>query len=215
MMPHQDGTFVLRENNEWLRYVFWGAAIGMGFLVVSAVNSPVRDVVKIIGSVMGVFLFGFSGFVFQTHKTIVDPSRREITITSKGFKKSTSEIVKFDSIDRIIVITTFAYDEDLMPANRWQECWSLALACKERSVPITHNLYVSKEQAVRDAKKIRQILNVEISDTVEESIASLAQNGRKIEAVTLASRALGMTTTRAKDFVDKNTGLTSRSSGIP
>ena len=94
----------------------------------------------------------------QTHQTIIDPSRREITITSKGFKKSKSEIVKYEDVDRIILIATFDYDEDLMPANRWQERWSLALACKERSVPITHNLYISKEQAMRDARKIRKFL---------------------------------------------------------
>jgi len=202
-----------RENSEWLRYVFWACAIGLCFLTLDFINEPVIDLWKTIGAVMGVLLFGFSGFVFKTHKTIVDPSRREITITSKGFKKSTSEIVKFDSIDRIILVATFDYDEDLMPANRWQERWSLALVCKGRSVPITHNLYVSKDQAMRDANKIKQILNVEISDTVEESIASLAQNGRKIEAATLATHSLGMTPTKAKDFVDKNTGLTSRPSG--
>ena len=205
----------LRENSEWLRYVLWACAIGLCFLTVNFINAPILDFGKIIGSVMGVFLFGLSGFVFQTHKTRIDPLRREITITSKGFQKSTCEIVEFDNIDHIILITTFDYDEDLMPANRWQERWSLALACKGRSVPITHNLYVSKEQARRDAKKIQQLLNVEISDTVEESIASLAQNGRKIEAVTLASRSLGMTTTQAKVFVENNAGLTSWSRGTP
>lgn len=151
----------LRENSEWLRYLLWACAIGLCVLAASFINAPVQDVGKIVGSLMGVLLFGFTGFLFQTHKTIIDPSRREVTITSKGFKRSTSEIVKFDSIDRIILITTFDYDEDLIPANRWQEHWSLALACKERSVPITHNLYVSKEQAMRDAMKIRKFLGVE------------------------------------------------------
>jgi hypothetical protein len=111
------------------------------------------------------------------------------------------------------LIATFHYDEELMPANRWQERWSLALACKTRSVSITHNLYVSKEQAMRDARKIQQFLNVEISDAVEESITSLAQNGRRIEAATLATRSLGMTTTQAKVCMEKDAGLPSRSRG--
>ena len=84
-----------------------------------------------------------------------------------------------------------------------RERWAIALVLEERSVPVTENLYITKERALRDAKRIQQLLNVEISDAVDESIASLAQNGRKIEAVTLASRSLGMTTTQAKDFVDK------------
>lgn len=205
----------LRENSDWLRYVFWACALGLCFLTVALIKAPVIEFGKILGSVFGVLLFGVSGFVFQTHETKIDPLRREITIASHGFRKSTSEIVEFDSVDRIILITTFEYNEDLMPANRWQERWSLALACRERIVPIIHKLYVSKEQAMRDAKKIQKILDVSISDTVEESIASLAQSGRKIEAVALATRSLGMTTTQAKDFVDKNTGLTARSRGTP
>jgi len=43
--------------------------------------------------------------------------------------------------------------------------------------------------------------------TTEESIAGLSENGRKMEAVTLASRSLGMTTTQANDFVVKEAGL--------
>jgi hypothetical protein len=205
----------IRENSEWIRYVLWACAIGFCFLTTSFLNTPVIDFGKVIGSVAGIILFGFSGFVFQTHKIKVDPLRRIITITSKGFRKSASETLSFDSVDKIILISTLDYDENLMPANRWQERWSLALACKGRSVPITHNLYVSKEQAMCDARKLQQHLNVAISDTLEDSIASLAQNGREIEAATLASRARGMTTAQAQIFVEKNAELTSPSRGTP
>jgi len=205
----------LRENSEWFRYVLWACAIGLSFLTANFLSTPVIDFGKVIGCVAGIILFGFSGFVFQTHKIKVDPLRRIITITSKGFRKSSKETVSFDSIDKIILIATLDYDEDLMPANRWQERWSLALACKNRSVPITHNLYVSKQQAMRDAKKLQQLLNVGISDTLEDSIASLAQNGRKIEATTLASRALGITTAQAQFIVEKNAELNSSSRGTP
>lgn len=54
-------ALVLRENGEWLRYVLWGAAIGMGFLAASAISSPDRDVGRIFGSVMVVLFFGSCG----------------------------------------------------------------------------------------------------------------------------------------------------------
>lgn len=215
MMPHQNRTFVLRENSEWLRYVFWGGAIGMGFLVVSAINSPVRDVVKIIGSAMGVLLLGFSGFVLQVRHIVIDSLRREVIMTSKGFRRTTTERLGFDEIKKILVLMTFDSVENLRGVNVMRERWSLAFVLNERSVPVTNNLCPTKQEALRDAQKMQQLLGVEIIDTVEESIAHLAQNGRKVEAVVLAARALGMTTAQAKDFVDGNASLASRSSETP
>lgn len=215
MTPHQNETFVLRESGEWFRYVLWGAAVGMGVLTVSAVNSPVREVGKIVGGAMGVLLFGFSGFVLQVRRIVIDPLRREVIMTSKGFRETTTERLRFDEIKKILVLTTFDSVENLRGVNVMRERWSLAFVLDERSVPITKNLYLTKQRALRDAKKMQLLLGVEITDTVQESIAHLAQAGRKIEAVTLASRALGMTTAQAKGFVEGNASPTSRSSGTP
>lgn len=203
----------LRENSEWLRYVLWGAAIGMGFLVVLTVNSPVRDVGRIVASAMGVLLFGFSGFVLQTRCIVIDPLRRQVIITSKGFRQTTTECLRFDEIKNILVFITFDSIENVQGVSVMCERWSIALVLKERSVPVTKNLYITKEQALCDARRMQQLLDVEITDTVEESIAHLAQSGKKVEAVTLASRALGMTTAQAKNFVEGNISPTLRSSG--
>ncbi len=206
----------MRENGEWLRYVFWGAAIGMGFLVVSAINSPVRDVGKIAGSAMAVLFFGFSGFVLRTRRIVIDPLRREAIITSKGFRQVTTERLRFDEIRKILVLITFDSVENSRGVSVMRERWSIAFVLEGRSVPVTKNLYITKEQALRDAKKLQLLLGIEITDTVEDSIAHLAQAGRKVEAVTLASRALGTTIAQAKDFVEGSAaGPTSRSSGTP
>jgi hypothetical protein len=211
--PRTDQALVLRENSEWLRYVLWGAAIGMCFLVVSAINSPVRDVGKIIASALGVLLLGFSGFALRNRRIVVDPSSREVALVSKGCWQTTTERLGFDEIKRILVLMTFDSVENLRGASELRERWSIAFVLNERSVPVTKNLYLTKEQALRDAKNIQRLLDVELSDTVEEGIAHLAQNGKTIEAATLACRALGMTTAQAKEFVEGNAGLTSQSSG--
>lgn len=212
MTPHESSnTFVLRENGEWLRYVLWGSALGMGFLAVSTINAPVRDLGKIIGGIMGILLFTFSGFVMQTRRVAFDPIRREVVIANRGFKHTTCERLSFNEIKKILVVTTFDMIENLRGTDVMRERWLIALALEERSVPITKNLYVTKEQALRDAEKIQRLLNVDISDIAEDSIAHLAQTGKKVEAVTQGSRRLGMTTTQAKDFVDEHSSPTSRS----
>ena len=79
MTTHKgDQTLVLRENGEWLRYVLWG-----------------------------VLLFGFSGFVLQSRRIAIDPFRREAIMTSKGFRNTKTERLKFDEIRKILVLTTF------------------------------------------------------------------------------------------------------------
>lgn len=203
-------ALVLRENGEWLRYVLWGVAIGMGFLAASTISSPDRDVGKIFGSLMGVLFFGFCGFVLKSRRIVFDPASREIGITSKGLLQTSTERVGFDEVRKILVLTTFDSIEDLNGTSRQRERWAIALVLEGRHVPITRNLYITKDHALRDARKIQQLLGVEVSDTAEESIAHLAQNGSKVEAVTLASRALGMPAAQALDFVEGKDGLTTR-----
>jgi hypothetical protein len=60
------------------------------------------------------------------------------------------------------------------------------------------NLYVTREGAWGDAKRIRQFLGVELSDGAEEGIAYPNHSGGKIEAVALASRTPGVATIQAK-----------------
>ena len=69
---------ILKENSEWLRYVFWVAAFGMCFLVVNIINAPVLDYGKLYGSVAGVLLLGFCGFVLKIRRVTVDPVRRVV-----------------------------------------------------------------------------------------------------------------------------------------
>ena len=57
------------------------------------------------------------------------------------------------------------------------------------------------DQAVRDAKRIQQLLGVALADSTDASIDLLARGGRKIAAVALASRTLGKPTTEARNFV--------------
>jgi len=194
-------AFVLRENSEWLRYVLWACAVGLGILAANAIAAPVRDTGKIIGSLLGVLLFGFSGFVFRTRYVMADPITRMITLTSKGFRKTSREQFGFDEVRRILVVSTLDYDSDLLPANRWQKRWLLALDCKGGNVQLNQNYYNRKEQALRDAERLRQLLGVDIVDTPKESIAQLSQN-YKVEAITLARRELGMTLQQAKEHVD-------------
>jgi hypothetical protein len=156
-------------------------------------------------------LFGFSGFVLRSRSIVVDPSKREVTLVSKGFRQTSTEALKFDEINRILVLMTYDSVENLRSINVLRERWSIAFVLRERSVPVTKNLYITKEQALRDAKKIQRLLDVEISDTIEEGIAHLAQTGKKVEAMNVACRALGMTTAQAKDFVEGNAGPISRS----
>ena len=200
-----DGALVLRKNGGWLRYLFWGAAIGMCFVVAAALASPVRDWVKIIASALGVLFFDFCGFALQVRRITIDPSTREITISSKGFRHQITERLKFEEIKKILVLPTMVAVENVRGAEVMRKRWSIAFVLDGRSVPVTKNEYVTKNGVMRDAKKIRKILGVEISDAVEEGIEHLAQNGKKTEAVMVASRVLGMTTSQAKDFVERGT----------
>jgi len=89
------------------------------------------DAGKITACILGVLLFGFSGFVFKTHKVVFDQRRRRITLTHKGFRSSTQESIPFSDVEHVVVVKTFHHNEDLLPANRLQERWYLALMCRE------------------------------------------------------------------------------------
>lgn len=196
-------TLVLRENAEWLRGVFWLSALGMGTLLVSFFSAAERDMGKIIGSALGVLLFGFSGFVLQTRRIVIDPLRRETIIESKRFRGTTTTRLRFDDIVKILLVTTFENVEDARGANVLRERWAIAFLLADRSVPVTKNSYPTKAAAVRDAEKIRELVAVELIDTVADSIAHLAQNGQQAAALTLACRALHMTTAEAKALVEQ------------
>jgi hypothetical protein len=74
-------------------------------------------------------------------------------------------------------------------------------------VPVAVNPYASKDQAMREAVRIQQILPVEISDNSEEGITQLAQTGKSIDAViALRRQRPDMTLTQAKDMIDHMTG---------
>lgn len=89
-----------------------------------------------------------------------------------------------------------------MPANRWQERWYLVLQCRNEIVPLIHNPSVRKEEASLLAEKLQLILGVGILDSDQESLVTLLKTGRKTEAITLATRSLGMTVTEANQYVD-------------
>ncbi len=192
----------IREHGEWLRYVFWCCALGLTFLGIQHATSPDHDIGKIIGSILGALLFGLSGFVFKTYKVVCDLHRRTISLTHKGFRHTARQPIPFSEVEHIVIVKTFHYDEDLLPANRWQERWYLALQCRNEIVTLTHNPSVGKEEASLLAKKLQSILGVDILDSDQESLATLSKTGRKAEAMTLATRSLGMTVTEASQYVE-------------
>lgn len=193
---------IIRENAEWLRYVFWFGALGLALIAYQNTTAPDPDAVKIIASILGALLCGFSGVVFKTHKAIFDPSRKQITLIHRGFRNSTQQTIPFSAVEHIVVVKTFDYNEDMLPANRWQERWYLALACRDEIVTLTYNLSVQKGEARQLAQKIQAILVVDVLDTDQESLNALVKTGRKAEAISLAARSLGMTVTEAKQHVD-------------
>jgi hypothetical protein len=164
-------ALVLRENSEWLRYVFWGAAIGLSVLMVNTVNAPVREVGKIIGIAAGILLTAFSGFLLQTRTIVIDPLRREVVLTSKGVRQTATERLGFDEIKELLVLKTFDQVEDSRGVNVMRERWAIAFVLDGRSVPVTKNLYVTKESALRDARKMQALLAVDITDDVDGSPA--------------------------------------------
>jgi hypothetical protein len=135
--------------------------------MVNAVNAPVREVGKIIGIAAGILLTGFSGFVLQTRTIVIDPLRREVVLMCKGVRQTTTERLGFDEIKKLLVLTTFERMDD---SNVTRERWAIAFVLDGRSVRATKNLYVTKEGALRDARKMQALLAVDITDERGETI---------------------------------------------
>jgi hypothetical protein len=192
----------IRENGEWLRYVFWCCAFGLTSLGIQHAISSDRDTGKVIGSILGALLFGVSGFVFKTHRVVLDPIRKQIVLTHQGFRNVAQRTIPFSDVEHIVVVKTVHYDEELLPANRWQERWYLALKCRNDMVTLTHNPSVRKEETSLLAQKIQSMLGVTILDSDQESLIALLKSGRKTDAITLATRSFGMTVTEAGQHVE-------------
>jgi hypothetical protein len=158
MEPRSDQPLILKENSEWLRYVLWGGAIGMCFIAASTIASPEREAGKIVGAALGVLLLGFAGCVMQTRRAVIDPARREVTLVTKGLRRQSVERLAFADIRRIRLLATSERDEGVDRSR-----WAIVLVLDQRSVQLTRNLYLTRDQAMRDAAAIQQRLGVEIS----------------------------------------------------
>jgi hypothetical protein len=194
---------VLKENSEWLRYVFWGAAFGMCFLVVTIINAPNLEYGKLYGSLTGLMLLGFSGFVLKTRRITVDPVKQEITILIKGFRQASIERIRFDEVQNILVFMVPDTYEDSNGRTKPCESWSIALALNARKVTLNQNPLTQK-QALDISSALQKLVHVkEVSENTEEVIMTLLQDGRKIDAIKFAASKLGLTLKQAKDFVEK------------
>lgn len=84
---------IIRENQEWLRYVFWFGAAGLAWLAIRNFISPDQDAGKIIAPILGTLLFGFCNFVFKTHKVVFDQHQNRIVLTHKGFRSTSEQVI--------------------------------------------------------------------------------------------------------------------------
>lgn len=197
---------VFWDNREWLRYVLLGCAAGMCVLAFNSVTETERDVGKIVGGTLGALLLGFSGYVLQVRRLVVDPTRLEISVTSNSLAKTATDRFRFDEVIKLLLLRTYEHDEELLPANRQCERWSVLFVLKDRTIPITTSPSPTKEQALREAKRIQQLLRVEISDNPEEGLTQLAHAGHTIDAVVVARQQLGMTLVQAKEHIEQTAG---------
>ncbi|MDH5668446.1 MAG: hypothetical protein OEY86_10580 [Nitrospira sp.] len=194
---------IFRDNSEWLRYLLLAGAVGMCVLVFNLLTGAEGNVGKVIGGTLGAFLLAFSGYVLQVRRLVIDPIRLEISVTSKGLASTVTDRFGFSEVLKLLVVLTYDRDEELSPATRQGERWSVLFLLKNRSIPVTVNPYTSKEQAMCEARRIQQLLRVEISDNLEEGLNQLAQTGRTIDAVVVARQQLGMTLAQAKEYSDQ------------
>ncbi|MBH0191101.1 MAG: hypothetical protein HP492_04905 [Nitrospira sp.] len=197
---------VFQDNSEWLRYVLLAGSVGMCVLVFNSFTEAERDIGTIIGGTLGALLLGFSGYVIQVRRLVIDPVRREVTVTGKSLTKSVTDRFRFDEVVKLLVLLTYDRDEELLPANRQRERWSVLFVLKDRTIPVSTNLYASKEHALREANRLQPLLHVAISDSPDEGLAHLTQTGRTVDAVTALRRQQpGMTLPQAKEIVDHAT----------
>ena len=197
---------VFQDNSQWLRYVLLAGSVGMCVLVFNSLTEPERDIGKIIGGALGALLLGFSGYVLQVRRLVVDPARREVTVAGKSLTKSVTDRFGFDEVLTLLVLLTYDRDDELLPANRQRERWSVLFVLRDRTIPLTTNLYSSKEHALREAHRLQPLLNVGISDSPDEGLAHLTQTGKTVDAVIALQRQQPeLSLTQAKEIVDRAT----------
>ncbi|MBH0198856.1 MAG: hypothetical protein HP497_05450 [Nitrospira sp.] len=202
MSSASSASLIFRDSSEWLRYVLLAGSVGMCVLVVNSFTEAERDIGKIIGGALGALLLGFSGYVIQVRRLVIDPARREVTVTGKSLTKSVTDQFRFDEVVKLLVLPTYDRDEELLPVNRQRERWSVLLVLKDRTIPVSTNLYASKEHALREANRLQPLLNVDISDSPDEGLAHLIHTGKTVDAVTALRRQQPETTlTQAKEIV--------------
>lgn len=206
MSSSSSTPLIFRDNSEWLRYVFLASAVGLAVFVVNEITGPETDIGKFVAGTLGTLLLGFSGCVLQVRRLVVDPLRREVTVTGKSTTTFVMDRFRFDEVVTLLVLLTYDRDEELLPANRQREQWSVLFVLKDRTVPVSTNLYPSKEQALREANRLQPLLNVAISDSPDEGPAHLTQTGKTVDAVTALRRQQPeLTLTQAKDRIDHAT----------
>jgi hypothetical protein len=199
-MRNQD-ALVLRDNREWLRYVFFAGAVGMCFLLASMLNSPERETGKMIGTFAGILLLGFCGFVLKCQRFEFDALNRQVTIRIRGFRSTSIETLSFGQIRKIVVAKTFESVEDSRGRSEMRERWRIDLLVDERTIPVTTTLYVGKEQALRVADSIQRMLNITIADDSNDAVDDLIKTGRLIEAIAVVRKEKGLSLADARDYV--------------
>ena len=199
-------SLIFRDNSEWLRYVFLAGAAGLAVFVANGLAEPETEIGKIVAGALGALLLGFSSLVLQVRCLVVDPLRREVTVTGKSLIQTVTTRFRFDEVSKLLLLRTYEQDEALLPANRRRERWSVLFVLKDRTIPVSTNLYASKEHALREAQRLQPLLNVDISDNPDEGLAHLTQTGKTVDAViALRRQQPDMTLTEAKEIVDHAT----------
>ena len=197
---------IFRDNHEWLRDLLLAGAAGMAVFVTHGLVGQETDIGKIVAGTLGILLLGFSGLVLQVRSLVVDPFRREVTVTGKSLIKTATDRFRFEEVMKLLLLRTYEQDETSLPTNRQRERWTVLFVLKDRTIPLSTNLYVSKEDALREAQRLRPLLNVAISDSPDEGLAHLIQTGKTIDAVTALRRQQpDMTLSQAKEIVDHAT----------
>lgn len=183
---------VVRDNAEWLRYVFFCGAAGMVFLLANLLSAAQADAGKLLGAAIGAALFAFCGWVLPVRRVVIDPAARQIVVESRRIGRRTIERLGFADVSRILVVRTFDHDPEALPANRRRERWSVVLLARAGShIPLSINPEVSKGRALALAARARGLLGVEASDDPLESEAYLASAGRTVDAVAVVRASKG------------------------
>ena len=203
MPPSSLNPLIFRDNSEGLRYLLLVGAAGICALVFNSLTGADRDVGTIIGKTLGALLLAFSGCVLQVRRLAIDPVRLEISVVSKDLVKTVTGRFGFNDVQKLFVKLTYDHDEGFMPPHRQKPRWSIFFMLKNRSIPVTVSPYVSKDQAMREARCIQELAQVGISDNLEEGLTQLADAGRTIDAVIVARQQLGMTLMQAKEAIDQ------------